>query len=333
MNDYRFAYKNENILIVGEVINGRLIKYFDLTNNLEGNIYRARVLSYINSMDSYILDIGEFKNAILKKNQVVSNIKNGDDVIVEVINVPDSDKLIEVTEKITLSDGYIVLAPYISKGSKNFNYDFDFPFILRTKAKDFKSEIVLKRYNTLLEEYKNILKEKNYLPTPKLLKEGKFLNNYISEYSGEFIGNFSYQGISLQKDFNPDYVYEISVDKSKINSNKIEVNNSNIIIESLEALTVIDVNAGSNSNELYKEEMSLTVNLSVIEEIAIQISLRQIKKMVLIDFIRVNNKNKNQIIEMLKLHFEKYKIQYKIFGFTRMGLLELVVYWFDKKIY
>ncbi|MFM1534797.1 hypothetical protein ABGF38_06240, partial [Helcococcus ovis] len=87
MDNFKFFYEKDEELICGEVKNKRLIEYIDLRNNILGNIYRAKVIDYINSMNAYVLNIGQSKNALLRKKFLIEDIKLGDDVIVEIIKV------------------------------------------------------------------------------------------------------------------------------------------------------------------------------------------------------------------------------------------------------
>ena len=72
--------------------------------------------------------------------------------------------------------------------------------------------------------------------------------------------------------------------------------------------------------------MSLSVNLKALKEIAIQISLRKIKKMLIIDFLRMNKENRTLLVNELKKVFGEYKIKNKIQGFSNMGFLEIVLF-------
>ncbi|MFM1541151.1 hypothetical protein ABGF30_07375, partial [Helcococcus ovis] len=124
MDNFKFFYEKDEELICGEVKNKRLIEYIDLRNNILGNIYRAKVIDYINSMNAYVLNIGQSKNALLRKKFLIEDIKLGDDVIVEIIKVPDNDKMIEASQKISITDGYLILMPYIEDSLKNVKFNF-----------------------------------------------------------------------------------------------------------------------------------------------------------------------------------------------------------------
>lgn len=327
MDNYRFVFRDENNESVGEVKNSSLVIYKDIKKQLEGNIYRARVDTYIKSMDAYILNIGEYKNAILKRKNIISDFKLGDDILVEVIFVPENEKMIEVTQSYSISDGYIVLLPFTKSKNSKIKNDLEIPYTLRTRSEELTQDEILNKYNKLVEIFKDIQNEKNKLPTPKLLRSGKYLNNFCLDYDGEILSNFKFEFSTIvDKRFNPIYNEEISKSITNITNRKIEIGNASIYIDKLEALTVIDVNSGATNMNLVKEEMSISINLKVIEEIAIQISLRNIKKMLIIDFIRVNKTNKELIIQKLREQLVEYNIKANILGFSRLGLLEIVVY-------
>ncbi|MFM1515571.1 ribonuclease E/G [Helcococcus ovis] len=327
MDNFKFFYEKDEELICGEVKNKRLIEYIDLRNNILGNIYRAKVIDYINSMNAYVLNIGQSKNALLRKKFLIEDIKLGDDVIVEIIKVPDNDKMIEASQKISITDGYLILMPYIKDSLKNVKFNFDLPYKLRTRAKEISNEEIRKRYYNLIEDFNKILKEKNFLPTPKLIYKGKFLRDYLIDYDMDVISNNKNQYANIiDNEFNPKYNQIISLDLAKSLERKILSDDVEIVIDNLEALTVIDINSKYSDHSLDKEALSLNVNIKSIEEIAIQIKLRKIKKMIIIDFLRMNLKNKKALINNVKNIFEQYNIKHKIMGFSNMDLFEIIVF-------
>ena len=111
-----------------------------------------------------------------------------------------------------------------------------------------------------------------------------------------------------------------------MNKRKIEINGLEIVIDELEALTVIDVNSKNKLSDFSKEDMSLKVNLSVIEEIAIQIKLRNIKKMLIIDFLRMNIRNKKTLLKEIFNIFNKYNLKFKILGYSNLDFVEIIVF-------
>lgn len=93
----------------------------------------------------------------------------------------------------------------------------------------------------------------------------------------------------------------------------------NIVIEHTEALTVIDVNSGSN----YGKAGYLKTNTEAARKIAKEIRLRNISGMIIIDFLKMNKAEEQSIIECLKKESSDDFSSVAIHSFTRMGLLEM----------
>lgn len=325
-SNYKFLYldKESNNKYLGEVKNNRLIKYINLNKKILGNIYRGRVLKYIDSLDAYIVDIGLDKDALLRKKNTIENVKNSDEILIELIKNPDNEKMYEISQKITLSNSHIVLNPYI-KNKKNFK-DKKYNYFLRSKAKNLDKNILNKKYEELELIFEKILYEKNKLPTPKLIYENNFEKEFFEDYKFNKISNISLSGFEFIDDFNPNYNKIISLDLKKSREKYIETKGISIVVEKTEALNIIDINSRNSYQNINKEEMSLRVNIDSLEEIAVQISLRNLKKMMIIDFLRMENKNKKIFLNKLIEVFEYYNLKYKIMGFSNMGFLELIIY-------
>lgn len=326
MDNFRFIFHDEYEIKYGEVKDKRLITYLDKAFTLKGNIYRAKVLKYVKSLDAYILDIGLAKNGLLRTKNTISNIKPSMDVIVELIEIKSDDKLYELSQKYSLADNYIVYLPFVKSKNKNISNLNGNSYLLRTKGKDLNSEEIIQRLDKLILEHESIQKEKNLLPTPKLLIEGNFLSDFIENYEYEIISNKRIPSIKFDKNFNPNYDPLISRQIIDMNKRKIEINGLEIVIDELEALTVIDVNSKNKLSDFSKEDMSLKVNLSVVEEIAIQIKLRNIKKMLIIDFLRMNIRNKKTLLKEIFNIFNKYNLKFKILGYSNLDFVEIIVF-------
>lgn len=326
MENFRFIFHDVDKIEYGEIKDNRLITYFDQSYTLKGNIYRAKVLKYVKSLDAYILDIGLEKNGLLKTKNTISNIKPSMDVIVELIETKSGDKLYELSQKYSLTDGYIVYLPFVKSNNKNIFELAGNSYLLRTKGKYLGNEEISNRLNLLLKEHESIQKEKNLLPTPKLIRQSNFLSDFIENYEYEIISNKKISNIIYDKDFNPKYHKLISKQIIDMNKRKIDIRGIEIVIDQLEALTVIDVNSKNKFIDLAKEDMSLKVNFLVIKEIAIQIKLRNIKKMLIIDFLRMNYSDKKILLKELDKIFSQYNLKFKILGYSNLDFVEIIIF-------
>ena len=103
---------------------------------------------------------------------------------------------------------------------------------------------------------------------------------------------------------------------------------ANIIIETLETLTVIDVNSGKNQSR--KEDTILRINLEAAREIARQLKLRNISGMIIVDFINLKSQEqKEELIRCIRQELKKDTVPAQFIDITRLGLVELT----RKKVY
>nr|YP_009398380.1 ribonuclease E [Lophocladia kuetzingii]ARW67566.1 ribonuclease E [Lophocladia kuetzingii] len=97
-----------------------------------------------------------------------------------------------------------------------------------------------------------------------------------------------------------------------------------IIIESYEALTIIDVNSGSFNQANNSQDMILRTNFYAAMEIAYQLKVRNINGVIVIDFIDMSSQQDQfRLLE----HFNKFLIlddaKPQIVQLSQLGLLEL----------
>ncbi|HEV3474915.1 MAG TPA: Rne/Rng family ribonuclease, partial [Actinomycetota bacterium] len=97
-----------------------------------------------------------------------------------------------------------------------------------------------------------------------------------------------------------------------------------LIIERVEAMTVIDVNTGKHVGKTNLEETVVQTNLEAAEEIPRQLRLRDIGGIIVIDFIdMLFETNRNQVIHKLQETLAKDKTRSQVFDITPLGLLEM----------
>jgi ribonuclease G len=97
-----------------------------------------------------------------------------------------------------------------------------------------------------------------------------------------------------------------------------------LIIDQVEALTVIDVNTGKYVGKTTLSDTVLKTNLQAAVEIAHQLRLRNIGGIIIIDFIDMHETiHQSQVVETLEAEFKKDKTKTHILGITQLGLVEL----------
>ncbi|MBM7572035.1 Rne/Rng family ribonuclease [Aquibacillus albus] len=97
-----------------------------------------------------------------------------------------------------------------------------------------------------------------------------------------------------------------------------------IIIEQTEAMTIIDVNTATFAGRSNKEQTLAKANIHAAVEIAKQVRLRNLSGIIIIDFISMKmESHRKNIIATLKKAFANDPIRSEIYGFTKLGLLEM----------
>lgn len=92
----------------------------------------------------------------------------------------------------------------------------------------------------------------------------------------------------------------------------------NIIIQKTAAMTVIDINRGSD------KASNLDINIEAAKEIARQIRLRNLGGMVIVDFLKSQNKKtEGQLIAALENAVQQDPCTVQLHGMTNLGLMEI----------
>lgn len=298
------------------------------------------------------------------KYKIEDLLKEGQDIIVQVTKEEVGDKGAKVTSHIELKGRYIVLTPYsktvnISKKiDKKERYRFlsyskglikdDIGFIIRTAARGLAVEKIRDEYNILFERYKKIERERNFLPCPKLIySEGDIGYQIIRDLFNDDIEKIKvnresyYEDLLIMEESHPfkfsdrlvlDKGFSVSLDqklskeikKSLIRQVELK-SGAYLIVDQLEALTVIDVNSGKFTRANSLKDTVIKTNIEAALEIARQIRLRDIGGIILIDFIDMKNKkDENKLLAIFGKELNRDRNKARIVDITGLGLVELV---------
>lgn len=97
-----------------------------------------------------------------------------------------------------------------------------------------------------------------------------------------------------------------------------------LVIEPTEAMTVIDVNTGKYEAGKDPQETYLKINLEAAEEIAIQLRLRNLSGIIVVDFINMRSAASNkELLNHLKELVVKDKVLTNVVDMTPLGLVEI----------
>ncbi|OOC47702.1 ribonuclease [Thermosipho sp. 1223] len=292
----------------------------------------------------------------------LKKIDKGTKLLVQVKKDPVGDKGPQLTANISIAGRYMVLFPFskvigVSKKiedenerarlhdiAKHISENANLGVIIRTAAEGLdesyiqsEMDLLANRVFEVLEIFKRkrkaqiLYKEENlldYVLREKLTKDVKLIitNNLkhletIKKYLKifrrrpkiEIIDGDTFDYMNIYKYF------------KELLSRKVSLpSGGEIIIDKTEALTIIDVNSKHFVKGKSQQETAFQTNKEAVSEIFRQLRLRNIGGIVLIDFIDMNsNDMKNMLLEQINEEIKKDKSKIEIFGFTKLGLLEM----------
>ncbi len=97
-----------------------------------------------------------------------------------------------------------------------------------------------------------------------------------------------------------------------------------LAIDETEALTAIDVNTGGNVDHKNQAQAILNTNLSAAREIPIQLRLRKISGIIIVDFVDMyDNEDQQKVIDELKKSLREDRVPADFIDMTPLGLVEI----------
>lgn len=97
-----------------------------------------------------------------------------------------------------------------------------------------------------------------------------------------------------------------------------------LVIETTEALNVVDVNSGSRAKTNDQEENTYEVNRYAAEEIARQLRLRDMGGIVIVDFIDMDNQDhKNGLFKYMTELMQDDRAKHNVLPLTKFGLMQI----------
>jgi ribonuclease G len=324
-----------------------------------GSIFMGKVKRLARGMGGVFVDIGLDKEAYLPLKG--ETLKVGDWLLVQGVRDELGEKGIKLTNRIKIPGKYIVYMPETQEvkcSSKLSSEDKcrllglikedlqNEGVILRTASARASKEDILRELHQLRGLYQNLKAKLKGNKKPQLLLEElpkhlELIRSYWSDLEGIFCNDVLlwYQISSFLEGFEPSllnklyYVKDASALavsfglrealKKALQKRLWLKGGGYIVIEETEAMTVIDVNSGDPCGDT-QEENALRTNLEAVKEIAKQIILRDLGGIIMIDFIDMKEQgNKDKVINALKEALGEDLCNVQIYGFTKLGVLEM----------
>lgn len=173
---------------------------------------------------------------------------------------------------------------------------------------------------------------KNYTVLEKLLldvidkKIDKIIvnNKKMKDYTEKILERFKESSVSVEIKNDLTYINDILNKIKKIEDRKIWLKCGGFItIDKTEALTAIDVNTGKYIGKDDKNDTVFNVNKEATVEIAKQLKLRDIGGIIIVDYVDMNENNREKIINLWNECIKKDRSKVQIVGFTPLDLLEI----------
>lgn len=147
------------------------------------------------------------------------------------------------------------------------------------------------------------------------------IKDFVALYMPDQLAN-----ISLYQDAYPLHkLYRVETQLDELLAKKVWLKSgAYLVIEKTEAMYVIDVNSGKNISKKDTAEYIYQINLEAATEILRQIRLRNFTGIILIDFINMEDSQKEEsLLQELRILAKKDHIQTNIVDITALGLVEI----------
>ncbi|HWQ81290.1 MAG TPA: Rne/Rng family ribonuclease [Ignavibacteria bacterium] len=193
---------------------------------------------------------------------------------------------------------------------------------IQNKAKTLKPPAILyKDVSTTNSVVRDLFRDdvvRVLIDSKKLYKE---IKAYVDATSPEFSDKIEYYSKSA-----PIFdVYNIEKQIEESLNKKVWLKNSGyIVIETTEAMTVVDVNSGKYAKSRDQEMNSLKINFEAAKELARQLRLRDIGGIIVVDFIDLyEDSNKRKLYDEIRKEFRKDRAKITVLPMTDFGIVQI----------
>lgn len=301
-----------------------------------------------------------------KHGSISETLKQGQELLVQIVKEPISSKGPRLTTEITFTGRFMVLIPFsdkisISQKIKSSEEKIrlrkliesikpnNFGVIVRTSAEGKRVAELIHELETLVECWNTTVAKAQKATAPALIFEED--SRIVGMLRDVFSPSFESIHVNDADTFDQikKYVSLIAPDRAEIvklydSDNPIfdhfgitrQIKSSfgktvsfrsgaYIIIESTEALHVIDVNSGNRTKATNDQETNaLEVNLRAADEIARQLRLRDMGGIIVVDFIDMNKgEHRQQLYEHMREIMANDRARHNILPLSKFGLMQI----------
>ena len=352
------------------VINDGRISELDFDEDTDmriGNIYIAKVIDIVRNISSAFLDLGGGVKGYLQLDESLSGLHQQDEIMVQIRKAAMKTKDIAVSDDISISGEYVALSLKkhilgISKKIENEDRriklkglfaDEDmsaFGIVVRTNAAEAADAEIMSEYGKLKEQFLDILSKSKTRTCFSCLYEApdmitSMVRDQKSGHPDKILTDIKdiydrlsvFTEVTFYSDTQVRLIKLLSIESCIEGALKSRVwlkSGGYLVIEYTEAMTVIDVNSGKNTEKKNNETIYLKTNLEAADEIARQLRLRNISGMVMIDFINMRSDNNvRELLRRLRESLSSDPVQSSLIDMTKLGIVEVTRMKIRKPIY
>ena len=325
----RILYFSENFCAVSE--DGRLTEYIPvLQEDQTGYIQYGKVNRMMPGLEAAFVDIGRRRDGFLplKENSKTFTggpLRSGDRILVQIRKEETGTKGAYLTRDLSIPGSYLILMPmnrhvgvsariqdddlrdHLVKTGRSLAQD-RFGLVMREAAADADSISLEKELNELIRRWEEI----------QAGAESEI--SIIDELKRDYIPR-GISGIIETEQLGSDLLRQL---KESVQRKICLPHGGNIVIDRTEALTVVDVNSASDPGTGRHRDMILRTNLEACQEIMIQIRLRNLSGILILDMIDMTEQeDRDRVLCALEEAFRRDRIKTVIHGYTSLGLIEM----------
>ena len=295
---------------------------------------------------------------------IEKSIQESQIIMVQVIKEPYASKGPRLTMAVAIPGRYLVLLPYSQHLgiSRKIESDLErkrlkelleevhtantFGIIVRTAARNVNKKKLIDDYKYLLEIWQKIhaqsgnkpkIIHKDYSITTRIARDvytddvAKITVDNNTCYE-ELIGFFKKVDKTAEKKIKLHAgaesvfdIYDIEQDINNALQPRVDMKNGGfVVIEETEALTTFDVNTGKYLGKRNISETILKTNLEALKVITVQIRLRNIAGIIVIDFIDMDNEaHRNEVYKKMLDMLKPDKARTNVLHVNEFGLVQM----------
>ena len=299
---------------IQEVIKRNQIMLIQISKEERGN-KGAAVTSYISLPGRYCV--------------LMPNSPRGGGVSRKVSNAKDRQRLKKILVELNVPEGMSVIlrTAGVSRSKAEIKRDLDYLLRLWDQIR----ELTLKSTApALIYEEGNLIKRAIRDLYRREIDEVHVAGEFGYKTAREFMRTLMPSHTERVQHYNDEsmplfFRYQVETQIDEIHSPTVHLRSGGyIVINPTEAMVSIDVNSGKATKGRHIEETALKTNLEASEEIARQLRLRDQGGLIVIDFIDMEDKRNNRIVERrLRDAMQNDRARIQLGRISAFGLLEL----------